>query len=89
MFQISSCSLVRLLSEIILIGSIEGPMHTDKTIKRRITHLNRCHEGVIIFTILVTAIIFDTDTVSKVFHVKKTECNMVSLFVRFLKKFLL
>lgn len=83
-FQISSCSLVRLLNEIIFISSTEAPMHSDKNIKRRITHLNRCHEGVIIFTILVTVII-DIDTVSKVFYVKKTDCNMVLLFVRFLK----
>lgn len=76
--------MVRLLNEIILIGSIEAPMHIDKNIKRRIAHLNRCHEDVILFTIPVTAIIIDT--VSKVFYVQETECNMVLLFVRFLKK---
>lgn len=78
--------MVRLLNEIILIGSIEAPMHIDKNIKRRIAHLNRCHEDVILFTIPVTAIIIDTDTVSKVFYVQETECNMVLLFVSFFKK---
>lgn len=73
------------MNEIIFISSVEAPMHSDKNIKRRITHLNRCHEGVIIFTIPVTVIIIDIDTISKVFYVKKTEYNMVLLFVRFLK----
>lgn len=42
-------------------------MSPDKNIKRRITQLNRCHKGVIIFTILVTAIITDIDTAFKTF----------------------